>query len=172
MVAYETVFIIRPDLEEEAVGAVSDQVTSLIASHDGTVVSLEKTGHRRLAYEVKGFSDGFYFILNYEGQANTTRELERFFRISENIIRYLIVKKEIRPMMRPGKMKKETEVKATPAPEVKATPAPEVKAAPAPEVGAPEGETMDAVGEETAVEVSEAQAEPAPAVLDVDEEKA
>jgi len=101
-------------------------------------------------------------ILNYEGQPTITRELERFFKISENVIRYLIVKKETRPMMRPGK-KKEAEAKAGPeteaAPAGAEAPAPAEKAPPAPtENSGPAGQP-----EAQEPEAEKAETEPAPA---------
>lgn len=93
--AYESVFIIRPDLDDEALSGTCDRIADVITSNKGTVIALEKVGNRRLSYEVKGFHDGFYVILNYEGEAAATNELERLFKISENVIRYLIVKREV-----------------------------------------------------------------------------
>jgi len=112
MAVYETVFIIRPDLDEEAVGKTCNRITEVITGNQGSVVSLEKVGHRRLAYEVKGYNDGFYIVLNYDGQPVTTSELERFFKISDDIIRYIIVKRET-----PFKKVEPRKAKAAPAAE-------------------------------------------------------
>ena len=95
MAAYESIFILRPDLDEEAVSKTCDRVAALVGNNNGSVIALEKMGHRRLAYEVKDHMDGYYVILNYEGQPETTRELERTFKISDEFIRYIIVKREV-----------------------------------------------------------------------------
>jgi len=95
MTAYESIFILRPDLDEEAVGKTCDRVAALVGNNNGSVIALEKMGHRRLAYEVKDHMDGYYVILNYEGQPETTRELERTFKISDEFIRHIIVKREV-----------------------------------------------------------------------------
>jgi len=95
MAAYESIFILRPDLDEEAVGKTCDRVAALVGNNNGSVIALEKMGHRRLAYEVKDHMDGYYVILNYEGQPETTRELERTFKISDEFIRHIIVKREV-----------------------------------------------------------------------------
>jgi small subunit ribosomal protein S6 len=95
MAAYESIFILRPDLDEDAVGKTCDRVAALVGNNNGSVIALEKMGHRRLAYEVKDHMDGYYVILNYEGQPETTRELERTFKISDEFIRHIIVKREV-----------------------------------------------------------------------------
>jgi len=95
MAAYESIFILRPDLDEEAVAKTCDRVAALVGNNNGSVIALEKMGHRRLAYEVKDHIDGYYVILNYEGQPETTRELERTFKISDEFIRHIIVKREV-----------------------------------------------------------------------------
>jgi len=105
--AYEAVFILRPDLDEDGVSKVSSQVASVIQTNQGLVSHLEKVGHRRLAYEVKGYTEGIYVILHYEGEPIATRELERFFKISDDVIRHLVVKKESRAK-KDAKLKKET----------------------------------------------------------------
>lgn len=122
MAAYESVFIIRPDLDEETVSKVCDRITALIAANGGAVVTLEKMGHRHLAYEVKGFQDGYYVVLNYEGQAETTNELERNFRISDEVIRHLVVRKEISRRPAPAKAEGEKPAaQATPEAAAQAT---------------------------------------------------
>ncbi len=95
MAQYETVFILRPDLDEESVTKTCDRLVSLISEHKGGVLSLEKMGHRRLAYEVEGHNDGYYVVMNFEGPAEAAAELERSFRISDEAIRYLLVRREV-----------------------------------------------------------------------------
>lgn len=92
--AYESIFILRPDLDEEAVAKACDRIGAVVTSNHGSVIAMEKMGHRHLSYEVKGHNEGYYVILNYEGQAGTGAELERTYRISDEVIRYLIVKRE------------------------------------------------------------------------------
>lgn len=100
MAAYESVFILRPDLDREGVDKTCERIVGVVTGSGGSVLSIEKVGLRRLAYEIMHFSDGFYVILNYEGEPAATRELERFFKISDEVIRYLIVKREV-PFQKP-----------------------------------------------------------------------
>ncbi len=95
MTAYESIFILRPDLDEEAVNKTCDRITALIPAHGGSVIALEKVGKRRLAYEVKGQLDGFYGILNYEGTGATSAELERTYKISDEVILHILVKRDV-----------------------------------------------------------------------------
>ncbi|HCW50795.1 MAG TPA: 30S ribosomal protein S6 [Clostridiales bacterium] len=95
MAAYESVFILRPDLDREGVDKTCERIVDVVTRSGGSVLSVEKVGLRRLAYEIEHFSDGFYVILNYEGEPSATRELERFFKINDEVIRYLIVKREV-----------------------------------------------------------------------------
>lgn len=95
MAAYESIFILRPDLDDEAVAKACDRIATLVADHEGSVIAVEKMGKRRLPYEVKGQLEGYYVILNYEGKPATTAELERNFKISDEFIRYIIVKRQV-----------------------------------------------------------------------------
>ncbi|MBS3947446.1 MAG: 30S ribosomal protein S6 [Dethiobacter sp.] len=92
MFRYETMFVLRPDLEEEKYEALIAKFRSIIEGQKGEVINLNRMGRRRLAYEVNKFREGFYLLCNYSGTANVTNELERNFRITDEVIRYLIVK--------------------------------------------------------------------------------
>ncbi|MBT9172446.1 MAG: 30S ribosomal protein S6 [Syntrophomonadaceae bacterium] len=94
MSRYETMFILKPDLEEEKYDALIAKFKGIIEAGKGEVINLTRIGRRRLAYEVKKFREGFYLLLNYSGESSVTDELERNFRITDDVIRYLIVKEE------------------------------------------------------------------------------
>lgn len=129
MAAYEAIFILKPDLGDELNAKTLEKVSALIPANGGTVTAFEKAGNRRLAYEVKGYSDGYYAFVKYEGQPAATRELERFFKITDEVIRYLIVRDEA--ANRPAPAGKE----AQPAVEEPAQPATEEAGQEAPEAG-------------------------------------
>lgn len=94
MRAYEVLFIIQPDLEEEATAAVVDKFTTLINDNGGEVTNVNKWGKRRLAYEVEGFREGYYTLVNFNGEPATAQELERVFRITDETMKYLITRKD------------------------------------------------------------------------------
>jgi small subunit ribosomal protein S6 len=94
MSKYETMFIIKPELPEEQYDAVIEKFKGIIEGQQGEVTNINRMGRRRLAYEVKKFREGFYVLFNFAGAPGITDELERNFRISDDVIRYLIIKED------------------------------------------------------------------------------
>lgn len=91
---YETLYIVRPDLDEEALTGVIDKYNNLISANGGEVINTNKWGKRKLAYEVKDYREGYYVLIDFQGQPAVAQELERVFKISDDVIRYLITRKE------------------------------------------------------------------------------
>ena len=94
MKAYEILYIIRPDLDEEATTALVDRLSGLVASNGGDNLTVEKWGKRRLAYEIQDYKEGQYILMNFEGEGRTSQEIERIMKISDDVIRFLTVRKE------------------------------------------------------------------------------
>lgn len=94
MRAYETLYVIKPDLDEEATTGVVDKYANLIAANGGEVVNINKWGKRKLAYEIEDYREGNYVLVDFKGQPAAAQELERVFKISDEILRYLIIRKE------------------------------------------------------------------------------
>lgn len=88
---YEMMFIVRPDLEESAVQAVVDKIQDII-KNGGEVTNVNVMGKRRLAYEIKKFRDGIYVVVNFNATPDVVKELDRVTRITDEIIRYMIIK--------------------------------------------------------------------------------
>ncbi len=89
---YELMFIIKPDLEEEATAALVDKYTNLITEQGGTVANVDRWGKRRLAYEVNGFNDGYYVIVNFQSEPQASKEVERVLKISDDVIKHMVIK--------------------------------------------------------------------------------
>ncbi len=89
---YESLFILRPDLEEEKLAEVIEKFRLLVENHGGEVTKLEKWGKRRLAYEIQRLKEGLYILLRFKGNADVIQELERVFKISDEVIRHIIVR--------------------------------------------------------------------------------
>ena len=89
---YEMVFIIRPDIAEDNLDPVIDKVSQLITGNGGTVSSTERWGKRKLAYPIKHFTEGYYVLARLQMKATAGKEVESSLQISEDIIRYLLVK--------------------------------------------------------------------------------
>ncbi len=91
---YEVMFVIRPELDEEKTTAVIDKFQSLLTGQGATVTKVEKWGKRRLAYEVRGLFEGFYVVIQFDGESTAAAELERVLKITDEVIRYLIIRQE------------------------------------------------------------------------------
>lgn len=91
---YEILYIIRPDLDEEATTALIDRLGGLVATNGGANLSINKWGKRRLAYEIEDYKDGQYVLMEFEGEGHVSQEIERVMKISDDVIRFLTVRKD------------------------------------------------------------------------------
>lgn len=92
MCSYETLFVVRPDLGEEAIDAVVNKFTSLIADNGGVVEAVNAWGKRRLAYPIEKINEGYYVLVNFKSEPTLPLELNRVFGITDEIMRYLVVR--------------------------------------------------------------------------------
>ena len=97
---YEVMFVLRPDLDDEKVTATIEKFSALIQGQGGTVGNIEKWGRRRLAYEIKGQREGYYVVVNFEGEPAVSSELDRVLKITDEVLRHLIVRKHAEPVQR------------------------------------------------------------------------
>lgn len=86
---YELMYIIRPDVEQEALDAITGKFQGIIAQ-GGEVTKHEVLGKRRLAYEIQKLRDGIYVLVNFTATKETVAELDRVMRITDEVIRHLI----------------------------------------------------------------------------------
>lgn len=91
--SYETLFVIDPDLTEEATKALIEKFTKLIADN-GEVLEINEWGKRKLAYLINDKSEGYYVLVNFKGAATLPSELERVFGITEGILRSIVIRHE------------------------------------------------------------------------------
>jgi len=91
MNSYETLFVVNPNLSEEDTKAVIDKFTAIIGEN-GTVTEVKEWGKRRLAYPINYINEGYYVLVDFEAAAELPAELERRFRIDENILRSIVVR--------------------------------------------------------------------------------
>ncbi len=89
---YETIFVINPSLDEEATKAVVEKFKTLI-EQNGTVENVDEWGKRKLAYPINYITEGYYVLINFSSDAQFPSELERIYRISDDIIRSIVVRK-------------------------------------------------------------------------------
>ena len=90
---YETVLIVDPALGEEGVAAVVEKFKNLIAA-GGTVENVEDWGKRRLAYPINKENEGVYTLINFTSEADFPAELDRVYKITDGVLRSMIVAKE------------------------------------------------------------------------------
>jgi small subunit ribosomal protein S6 len=93
MIKYETLFVLRPNLEEEARNAVIEKFTSIIAA-EGEIVKVDEWGNKKLAYEIKKYKEGYYVLVDFKSNVDLPKELERNYKISDDVIRYVVINKE------------------------------------------------------------------------------
>lgn len=90
---YESVVIINPSLESESIKALISKFSDLINTN-GKVASVEELGNKKLAYEIKKNKEGYYIVIKFEAKPELVAELERVYRITDEVIKFIVVKEE------------------------------------------------------------------------------
>ena len=93
MATYEVMFIIDPILEDEKKNAVVERVQEIINA-DGEVSSVDTWGMRKLAYPINKKNEGYYVVVEFNASADLPKELDRRLRISDDVMRHIIINKE------------------------------------------------------------------------------
>lgn len=92
---YEIMFIVRPTLTEEEIKAVAENFKNVLTNNGANVTDFKEMGQRELAYEIKKFKNGYYFLINLEANDDKAiKEFDRLALISSDVIRHLITKIE------------------------------------------------------------------------------
>jgi small subunit ribosomal protein S6 len=104
---YETGFIVAPNLSEEETSALIEQMAEVIPAKKGQMIKKELWGKRKLAYPIKKFTEGVYVFFTYEGTPAVPAELERKFKQTDSILRFMTIKKDPRDVVK-GKKKVKT----------------------------------------------------------------
>jgi small subunit ribosomal protein S6 len=89
---YECMYILHPELQEDQYNQLVEKFQNLVADTGGAIVKTDIWGKRRLAYEVKKLREGYYVLFNFQGEPSTAQELERVLKITEGVIRYLVIR--------------------------------------------------------------------------------
>ncbi len=89
---YESIIIVNPNKEEKDLKALEEKITGLI-NENGKVETVENMGKKKLAYNIKKFEEGTYMLFNFEAKPDSIKELERIYRITDDIIKFIVVKK-------------------------------------------------------------------------------
>ena len=95
MKKYEIMFIVRPTLNEEECKKVIEDFKKVLTDHKAKITSEKDMGQRDLAYEIKDFKSGYYYVIDIDANDDKAiREFDRLALISKDVIRHLITKKE------------------------------------------------------------------------------
>lgn len=93
---YELALVVNAKIDDDARAAVVDKAKALIERFGGKVGETEEWGKRKLAYEIQKMNEGYYYFIQFEAETSAPAEIESRMRIAENVLRYLIVKKDER----------------------------------------------------------------------------
>jgi small subunit ribosomal protein S6 len=91
---YETIFILNPSFDEETVKVNIEKFKGVIENGGGSIENVDFWGKRKLAYEIKKVSEGYYTLINFTAGPELPRELDRIFRITDGVIRHIIVNEQ------------------------------------------------------------------------------
>ena len=105
MQLYETGFLLAPNLSDEESEKIITQMLEVISQKEGKLVRQERWGKRKLAYSVKRFTEASYVFFHYQGGAEIPLELERRFKQTDVVLRYLTLKRDAQDTVRRKKKK-------------------------------------------------------------------
>ena len=90
---YETIYLLKPDLDGEALKGLVEKFKSLVEKN-GELTNIDEWGKRKLAYPIKKYNEAYYVLMNFRSNPEFPHELERIYKITDEVIRYIIVKEE------------------------------------------------------------------------------
>ena len=89
---YETTYILRPNLGEELFAEIIERTNAIITDDNGAIIDIDRWGLKKLAYEIRKETQGYYICVNYAASGAIIQEIERVFRIDDRVLRYLTIK--------------------------------------------------------------------------------
>ncbi len=90
--SYELVYIVRPTVDEQSLAALSERVEKIVTANGGEITRRDDWGKRRMAYPISKFHEGFYTVLQLNLPTTAVREIERSLKLTEEVLRYLVVR--------------------------------------------------------------------------------
>ena len=91
---YELAVVVSAKIEDDERAQVIEKVKALVERFGGQISDVDEWGKKRLAYEIQKMHEGFYYFIQFEADSQCPAEIERHVRIMDNVLRYLVVKKE------------------------------------------------------------------------------
>ena len=103
---YEALYIVDADQADEVINAQAEKFSGIVTGNGGNVTEVKHWGKRRLAYAINFKNDGYYILMNFVAEPAFVKELERNFKIDENVMRYMVIRVE-EPAQKPEEAEKE-----------------------------------------------------------------
>lgn len=94
MTKYEVMFIVDCDLPEDKKAEAVEFVKEVITTGDGEIEKVDNWGMRKLAYPINKKNEGYYSVINFAANSDLPKELDRRLKISDNIVRHIIINKD------------------------------------------------------------------------------
>ena len=91
---YEIMYIIRPDIEEDAQTALVERFNKILTDNGAEIAKVEEKGKKRLAYEIQDYRDGYYVLINFSSGEEAVNEFDRLAKFSDDIIRHIEIRDE------------------------------------------------------------------------------
>jgi small subunit ribosomal protein S6 len=91
MKKYEIMYIVRPNLEEDALKAVKEKAKTILTDNGAEIANEKEMGKKRLAYEINDHRDGYYTLLDVNAPVEAINEFDRLMKINEDVLRYMTI---------------------------------------------------------------------------------
>ena len=91
---YELAVVVYAKIEDDARTATIEKVKEYITRYNGTITNVDEWGKKKLAYDIQKMSEGYYYFIQFDAEADCPAEVERHVRIMENVLRYLCVRQD------------------------------------------------------------------------------
>ncbi|UJL46394.1 30S ribosomal protein S6 [Virgibacillus sp. NKC19-16] len=91
---YEIMYIIRPDIEEEAQTALIERFNKVLTDNGAEIDKVDEKGKKRLAYEIQDYRDGYYVVINFSSDVEAINEFDRQAKFSDDIIRHMAIRED------------------------------------------------------------------------------
>ncbi|WP_100011685.1 30S ribosomal protein S6 [Lentibacillus sediminis] len=91
---YEIMYIIRPDMEEEAQTSLIERFNKVLTDNGAEITKVDERGKKRLAYEIQDYRDGYYVVINFSSDETAINEFDRLAKFSDDIIRHMAIRDE------------------------------------------------------------------------------
>ena len=89
---YESMYILKPDLDEETRKSLIEKFKGLVEQNGGKIEKVDEWGNKKLAYEINYIKEGYYVLMTFEAEPEFPKELERNYNISDSVLRYNVIR--------------------------------------------------------------------------------